>query len=147
MGLGTELRAGLAAAVPFLLSHHVPADWDRCYAPVVFGQRVHVCARCSGVYPGIVAGLIVSALGPAVLTDLVLVAVLPLPALVDWTVATFTTRRGTNSVRTYTGLLLGYGYGLGLTILLSGPRLPVLGIGAVYAVAAGFLVSRSETVA
>ncbi len=147
MGIGAELRAGLAAAAPFLLSHHVPAERHRCYAPVVFGRRVHVCARCSGVYPGIAAGLVVPAIGPAVLVDLRLVAVLPLPALLDWAVTTFTPRRGTNGVRTLTGLLLGYGYGLGLTVLVSGPRLPVLSIGAVYAVVAGVLVSRSETVA
>jgi uncharacterized membrane protein len=147
MGIGAELRAALAAAAPYMLSHHVPAQRHRCYAPVIFGRRVRLCARCSGVYPGIAAGLVSAVVGPAVLVDLRLVAVLPLPALVDWAVTSFTPRRGTNSVRTLTGLLLGYGYGLGLTVLVSGPRLPVLGIGVGYAVVAGLLVSCSETVA
>ncbi len=144
MGIGTELRAGLGAAAPYLLSHHAPAEHDRCYAPAVFGRRVHVCARCSGVYPGIAAGLLFPATGSGVV---VLVALLPLPALVDWTVTAFTRRRGHNAVRTLTGVLLGYGYGLGLTALVSGPRLAVLGTGVGYALVAGFLVSRSETVA
>ena len=146
MGIGTELRKGLAAAAPFLLSHHAPAERDRCWCPVIFGRRVHVCARCSGICPGIVAGVVAAAVGPGVLVDPRLVALLPLPALVDWTLTTFTERRGTNSLRTLTGLLLGFGYGLGLTVLVSGPAVPVLVVGAVYGVAAAVLVSLSETV-
>ena len=145
MDLGAELRKGLAATAPFLLSHHVPAERYRCYAPAVFGRRVHLCARCSGVHPGIAAGLLAAAFGPAFLADLRLVAVLPLPALVDWAVTTFTRRRGSNAVRTLTGALLGYGYGLGLAALVSGPRGPVLAVGAVYAAAAGVLVPLSDT--
>jgi len=146
MGLTTEIRQGLAATAPFLLSHHVPPEHDRCYAPVVLGRRVYLCARCSGVYPGIVAGVVVPTVGPGVPWTALLVALFPLPALLDWTLTAFTDRRGTNGVRTLTGVLLGFGYGLGLTALVSGPRVVVLVIGAIYAVATGVLVSLSETV-
>lgn len=134
-----ELREGLAETRRYLFSHHVPEERYRCYAPVVFGRRVHLCARCSGVYPGIVAGLLAPLVAPAPFTTLLVAAVLPLPALVDWALTSLTGRRGYNAVRTATGALLGYGYGLGLRHLLAGDW-TVLIVGVGYAVAAGLLV-------
>ena len=135
-----ELSAALAATRRYLLSHHEPGASHRCHAPVVFGRRVRLCARCSGIYPGIVAGLATFLLGPARLSGLAVVAALPLPALVDWTATAFTPRRGSNRVRTATGAALGYGYGAGLgRLLLAGDR-RVLAVGAAYgAVAAALL--------
>ena len=135
------LREGLAEARPYLLSHHEPAEYHRCYSPVVAGRRVHVCARCLGVYPGIVAGLFTLALGGPV--SVVLVALTGLPALLDWTLTTFTDRSGYNVVRTATGALLGWGYGVGLTLLLFHGRLAIVAIGLVYALVAGVLLARS----
>jgi uncharacterized membrane protein len=138
-----ELWVGLAETRRYLLSHHVPGERYRCYAPVVFGRRVHLCARCSGVYPGIVAGLFALLVAPAVPATLLLIAVLPLPALVDWALTSLTGRRGYNAVRTATGLLLGYGYGLGLRHLLAGDW-TVLVVGVGYAAAAGLLVAADR---
>ena len=42
------------------------------------------------------------------------VALAPVPAMVDWAVTTLGDRRGTNAGRTLTGGLLGVGYGVGL---------------------------------
>ena len=53
-----EFREGVAETRRYLLSHHEPEEFDRCYAPSVRGRRVHLCARCCGVYPGIAAGLL-----------------------------------------------------------------------------------------
>lgn len=136
-----EVRTALAATRPYLLSHHEPTEWDRCYAPLVGDQRVRLCARCLGIYPGIVAGLLASLVGSPLPTGLAVVALLPLPALVDWTVTAFTPRRGLNSVRTATGLALGFAYGVGLGTLFRTGDLRVLAIGVVYAFLAGFLVS------
>ena len=135
-----EVRAGLAATRPYLLSHHEPEEYHRCYAPTVAGRRVRICARCLGVYPGIAAGLLVSVSGWPLPTGLLAVAVLPLPALVDWTATAFTARRGWNPVRTATGAALGYAYGVGLAALFLDGDLRVLAVGAAYAVAAGLLL-------
>lgn len=135
-----EFRSGLRETRGYLLSHHEPHEHDRCYAPTVAGRRVRLCARCSGIYPGIVAGLVAFFLGPSWLASIASVAVLPLPALVDWTVTQYTTRRGSNPLRTATGLLLGYAYGLGVGLLLGAGDPRVLLVGVAYAVLAGGLL-------
>lgn len=136
------VRAGLAETRRYLLSHHEPAEHYRCYAPVVFGRRVRLCARCSGVYPGILAGLLAVLVGPAALSRFAVVAVLPLPALLEWAATAFTDRRGWNGVRTATGALLGYGYAIGLGRLFLAGDLRVLAVGVGYGLAAAGLLAR-----
>lgn len=140
-----EFREAFARTRGFLLSHHLPGERYRCYSPRPFGRRVHICARCAGIYPGIAAGALAAMFAPSPLTQFALIALLPGPALVDWTVTSLTDRRGYNVVRTATGALLGYGYGLGLARLASGD-VRVLGIGAAYALAAGVLLAVESTV-
>lgn len=134
-----ELRKGIDETRRYLLSHHPPSEYDRCYAPVVSGRRIHLCARCAGIYPGIVAGLLAFAFAPVAITGVALVAVLPLPALVDW-LATRRARSGSNVVRTATGAALGYGYALGLGHLLVGGDVRVLAISLAYGLVAGLLL-------
>lgn len=135
-----ELRKGLAETRPYLLSHHLPGQRHRCYRLRPFGRRIDVCARCSGIYPGIVLGVLGSLFGPGSVADLVFVVVLPLPALIDWMVTSLGDYRGSNPIRTATGALLGYAYGLGLaTLFLDGdPRVLVIGLG--YAATAAVLL-------
>jgi uncharacterized membrane protein len=140
----SELRKGISETWPFLLSHNLPSNFDRCYSFRLFGRDVHLCARCSGIYPGIFAGVLAFPVVPAAFTSVIVVALLPIPALVDWSVTAFTPRRGHNPVRTTTGLLLGYAYGLGLTHLFAGHDLRVLAIGVVYAVIAVLLITRES---
>lgn len=142
-----ELRKGLARTRPYLLSHHTPSELYRCYAPELRGRRVHLCARCTGIYPGILVGLVTAVLTSGIVhsptVSLFVVLVCPLPALVDWTVTTFSRRRGYNAVRTATGLLLGLAYGIGLYRLVLGGDLRILLVGVVYAVVAGSLIALS----
>ena len=135
-----EVRRGLAMARPFLLSHHLPEDYDRCYAPVIRGRTVRVCARCAGIYPGILAGLWAIVAAPALLNHVSLVALLPAPALLDWGLSAFTSRAGSNPGRTATGVLLGYGHGLGLGHLFVRGTVSVVAVGIGYAVLAGSLL-------
>ncbi|WP_254839724.1 DUF2085 domain-containing protein [Natronomonas marina] len=136
-----EVREALAETRRYLLSHHEPHEFDRCYAPVLFGRRVRLCARCSGIYPGIAAGIVAHAVGPPAATGLALVALLPLPALVDWAATAFTDRRGHNPVRTATGAALGYGYGVGLGLLVGAGDFRVLAVGVAYGAAAAALLA------
>ncbi|MGZ0747431.1 DUF2085 domain-containing protein [Haloparvum sp. AD34] len=138
-----ELRAGLAETRQYLLAHHEPAEYDRCYRVRVRGREEHLCARCLGVYPGIVVGLLAVHLGW--LPDLQLLAVATLPALAlgDWALTALGDRDGTNPVRTWTGVALGVGYGTGLGRLLFVGDARVVGIGLGYAVVAGMLLLRS----
>ncbi|MBX0295566.1 DUF2085 domain-containing protein [Haloarcula nitratireducens] len=114
-----ELRRGLAATAPYLLSHHTPDEHYRCHRLPVAGRTVHLCARCSGVYPGIALGVVAFLLGVAPGAWFPVVALGPLPALVDWALTTLTDRRGKNAVRTATGGLLGLAYGLAVPWFLT----------------------------
>lgn len=140
-----EVRAALAATRPYVLSHHEPEEWDRCYAPSVGSHRVRLCARCLGIYPGIVAGIVASLLASPLPTGLWVVAGLPLPALVDWTATAFTDRSGWNSVRTATGVLLGYAYAVGLGLVLGDMDLRVILVGIGYGAVATTLLYYHRT--
>lgn len=140
-----EFRAGVTETRRYLLSHHEPEEWYRCHCPEVRGRRVRICARCSGIYPGIAAGLLGYLFGPPLLASMAVVAAFPLPALVDWALTSFTDRRGYNAVRTATGALLGYAYGLGLALLLGEWNLAVVGVGVAYGVAAAVLLFYHRT--
>ncbi|QGN07672.1 DUF2085 domain-containing protein [Halorhabdus sp. CBA1104] len=140
MGLWIELRRGLARARPYLLAHHRPERRYRCYRVSLFGSRIALCARCSGLYPGVAVGLIAFFLAGPPFVGLVLIALLPAPALCDWVVTSVRDRRGSNVIRTATGALLGYAYGLGLATLFLDGDLRVLGIGVGYAAIAAVLL-------
>lgn len=141
-----ELRKGLSETRQYVLSHHERSERYRCYSPIVFGRRIDVCARCSGIYPGIFAGVALHLTAPTTFSHVVLAGFLPLPALVDWAATSFTAKRGYNVVRTTTGALLGYGYGLGIAALLSVHAIWILMLGVLYALTAGILVTIHRTV-
>jgi uncharacterized membrane protein len=131
------LRAALAETRHYLLAHHEPHRYHRCYAVRVRGQTVRLRARCSGVYPGVAAGLALFLTGLFASVHLAVVALFPLPALVDWLVTHVRSTDGWNPVRTTTGFLLGTGYGLGPGLLVLDGELLVLGVGIGYALLAG----------
>jgi len=142
--IGSELRTGLARTGRYLLSHHEPQEYYRCHRLAVGGRSVRLCARCSGVYPGILAGAVL------VLTDTApgawpwLVACGPAPALSDWAATTFTPRRGSNAVRTLSGALLGLGYGVAVPWVLTARPPWLLAVAAGYGGVAAALVVRSR---
>lgn len=74
-----------------------------------------------------------------------LVAVLPIPALTDWVLTSFTERRGYNVFRTLTGATLGFGYGIALVLLFVEHDLVTFLVGMVYAVIAGGLLMLKGT--
>lgn len=147
--LGEGVADGLAETRRYLLSHHEPAHYDRCYVVPFRGRRIRLCARCAGIYPGIGAGVVAAAYaGVGGWPLLLVVAVFPAVALVDWARTAFTGAAGTNPVRTGSGALLGIGYGMGTLEFLTSfdPRL--LAIAVVYGSLAAALLTlerRSRT--
>ena len=141
--LRRELRRGLGRTRSYLLAHHRPAEYDRCHAVDVAGRRVHVCARCSGVYPGIVAGLTLFATGTGAPLWPWLVTLGPAPALVDWAVTTLGDRRGHNAGRTLTGILLGLAYGLAVPWFLTERPLWLVGVAVAYGAFAAIGLHRA----
>jgi uncharacterized membrane protein len=134
----SEAWTGLTEARRYLLSHHDSEAWDRCHAIDIPGTErpVRICARCSGIYPGIALGAAFVITGTLPVVPW-LVAVLPAFALLDWSATRFTSHQGTNATRTATGFGLGLGYGMGLVAVVRGEsRIAVLLVGAVYALLA-----------
>ena len=100
---------------PFVLSHHPPSQLHRC----VQVGGVHLCARCLGVYPVMLAAIgvqIVLKAGLAWPADPWIAFLLPVPALVDWARGKLDPATGSNASRLGTGALLGLS--LGRTIFL-----------------------------
>jgi uncharacterized membrane protein len=134
----SEARAGIAETRRYLLSHHEPGEWDRCHAITVPGRKrpVRLCARCSGIYPGIALGIGLVSTGALPVIPW-LVAVLPAFALLDWARSQFTSHDGRNIVRTTTGFALGVAYGMGfLGVLRGDARVAIIAGGFGYALLA-----------
>ncbi len=92
----------------FLLSHHPPAAaGDRCFRV----GPLRLCARCSGLFPALLAGLLVQRLLPLTASrwDLPVELALILPALWDHARSVANPKAGSNPIRAFTGQLLGLG--------------------------------------
>lgn len=137
-----EFREGITETRRYLLSHHRPEDWDRCYALTVHGTQYHLCARCSGVYPGIVLGLVAYLGGVLPSWHWVVILMFPIPALVDWWLSSTGIVTSWNPLRTVTGGLLGGAFGLGLGLFFGSGSLWVVGVGGLYGATALVLLYR-----
>ena len=129
----------------FLLSHHKPEKLHRTIRISLRGRNVYLCARCTGIYTGILSVLIAWFLGfnfPEWLY-LPLFSILPAPSIVDWLTQSCKLRESRNTIRISTGYLLGISEGLFFLMLIKGLfylflfALAVLGgyIFSIYAVA------------
>ena len=100
----------------FLLAHHRPEEYDRCYE--LGGQ--HFCARCAGLYPALllVLGLQLGGVVGAVRAEWAVLFLLPVPAIFSWARRRLTGAAGSNPFATVTGALLGVALGRGLFLYL-----------------------------
>ena len=106
--------------IDFLLAHHRPEEYDRCYAL----GGVHLCARCAGLYPvlALVLGLQLAGVVGAVRAEWAVLYLLPVPAVFSWARRRLTGAAGSNPVSTLTGALLGVALGRGLYLYLRDHR-------------------------
>jgi uncharacterized membrane protein len=133
--LRNGLKTGLVATAPYVLSHHREGD-HRCYVLSVRGRRLRLCARCSGVYPGIALGVFAWATSALAPLEFLVVATLPAVGLGHWTYVAATDDPGDNRVRTLSGLCIGVGYGLAVPWFLTTFDLRLVAVGVAYALAA-----------
>ncbi|HLT28845.1 MAG TPA: DUF2085 domain-containing protein [Myxococcaceae bacterium] len=109
----------------YWLSHHPPEELDRTWRL----GGLHVCARCLGVYPVLLLGLVIQfALGAPLQLRLdgMMGVVLTMPALFDWAYGRWRPHAGSNLWRTSTGVLLGVALARSLYVHLQRPFPPVL---------------------
>ncbi len=105
-----------------LLSHHMPEKLHRTIRVGFRGRNIYLCARCTGIYSGILSVFVAGFLGfnfPAWLI-LPLISILPLPPAVDWVTQSCKLRESMNTIRISTGFLLGISEGLVIWLLFKG---------------------------
>ncbi|MBI5482596.1 MAG: DUF2085 domain-containing protein [Deltaproteobacteria bacterium] len=102
--------------VDFLLAHHRPDEYDRCYSL----GGVHLCARCAGLYPALALLLALQLQGVvgAIRAEWAVLYLLPMPAIFSWARRRLTGAAGSNPVSTVTGALLGVALGRGIFLYL-----------------------------
>ena len=95
------------------LAHHAQSEQERCLLIPLAGRRVAICARCTALYPTLIAALVVQGLvgaPPHGRLDWLFLA-LQLPMLMDWGAARLRMRAGSNASRLLTGAIGGLGLG------------------------------------
>jgi len=100
------------ALIAFLLSHHTADKIHRCLRLNFGSHQLHLCARCTGSYLGIMTGFFSLYLFKHALNEVQLVfliCLLALPALLDWSTQKLDLRESANEIRVATGFLLGLG--------------------------------------
>jgi uncharacterized membrane protein len=105
--LGKFVRLGFA--------HHTDLYIQRTIGLGILGWEQRFCTRCSGQWFGAVvcvAASLVARLEITLVVWSVAVALLPLPALIDWVTQTWGIRESGTLLRLVTGGLLGIGIGL-----------------------------------
>ena len=105
-----------------LLSHHRSEKLHRTIHLNLRGKNIYLCARCIGIYSGILSLFIAWFLGfeiPAWLY-LPLILILPLPSAVDWITQSCKLRESKNPIRIFTGFFFGITQGLFLLMLVKG---------------------------
>ncbi len=126
------------SAREFLLSHHIPARYDRTLSLCIGTRRVHLCARCSGQLLGGLAFVVLFFTIPEFRTQLftppyqLLIGIGPLGATVDWLTQSVGQRKSRNPVRVLTGALLGFTLVDALSLILTERWLDVIAAGIIF---------------
>ena len=98
----------------WVLSHHSAEELHRCYRLPLTARGLHVCARCLGLYPVLVATIGFEAGVWRFESSWRWLAAFALvtPAVIDWSRSMLFGTEGRNLWRTGTGALAGLGLGL-----------------------------------
>jgi uncharacterized membrane protein len=138
--LGQEKADSRPSLWFLILSHHSFARLSHTFRISVGTRNVYVCARCTGIAIGMIAGLAyVNVLAEWFFQYPVLIFVFTSPAAIDWLLQVFKWRESTNSRRLITGALIGQTYLVGLIALVR-HWLPLLTIYAIAFAAYGAIL-------
>ncbi len=136
-----ELKIGLSETSKYLLSHHLPNDYDKCISIYVGGKIIHLCSRCSGVYIGISTGFLAN-LFHIFEPNMLIILIFPMFALIDWFVTAFNMHKSNNTIRIASGFFLGLAYIFAaLLAIREFPNFLVITTGALYALLAVLLLA------
>ncbi|WP_094227049.1 DUF2085 domain-containing protein [Methanolobus psychrotolerans] len=129
-----EILSGLNETSKYLLSHHEYQEYYKCLELKFSGKKHYICSRCLGIYTAIISNFLYYSSISEKHLPYATIALLPMAALVDWSVTAFGIHRSNNLFRIISGLLLGIAYFNGLILLFQNQTDHViLAIGAFYA--------------
>lgn len=100
-----------------LLAHHYREDFDHCYTLRTKKRDYYLCARCLGLYPAVFITMSfvfsgVFRLSPGRSYDLLTLGCGI--GVLEWGIVRLGFWEGNNFLRTFTGVIMGIGMGIGL---------------------------------
>lgn len=95
-----------------LFAHHEPAEFYRTLEFRLFGSSLRFCTRCTGIFIGIIATLLLFNFYANIPSQFQLFILLffSIPAIIDWMLYKYEIWNGTNIIRLISGLMLGINY-------------------------------------
>ncbi len=103
-----------------LISHHPPSLYGHCLRLSFRGRSLYFCGRCTGIYGGLVLGIVLLLIFQVNLTPewfwFMFSVLLGFTTVVDWMSQRLTPRKTTNHIRAITGF--GSGFGLAIIFLM-----------------------------
>ncbi len=149
-GLKTAINDVGKDRVTQLIAHHEPKNYDRTLFFKYKKNALRLCARCTGVYLGIILGITATILDYDPFTSMAgqyLMALMTLPAVIDWSFTRLKIWKSNNPTRITTGLLMGLAYPLYWLALLQNPLNPILWTSAItYALIAALTINPKKSI-
>lgn len=98
----------------YLLSHHLPKEYNRCIILKFHNKKIRICSRCSGWYISFLLFwvLFFSGLNFFLNYKIIILYLFPIPAIIDWSLHRFKIYQGINLLRIITGFLIGLTFAL-----------------------------------
>ncbi|WP_164999248.1 DUF2085 domain-containing protein [Methanohalophilus profundi] len=136
------MKEGVKLTSKYILSHHQPHEYYKCYHCSFFGRHVFFCSRCLGIYMGILLGFILFPFNLFTQKEYYLIiSIFPMFTLIDWSISAFKLHKSHNFIRTFFGILLGIAYILALIIFFQTfLNFKLILIGTIYAILSIFLI-------
>lgn len=107
----------------YILSHHEPKDYNRCFFITLHEKRTYICSRCAGWYTSFLLFWILSFLRVEFFLNysFIILYFFPMPAIIDWSLHRFKIYEGTNLTRIFSGFLIGLTFATLLYTFLKNP--------------------------
>lgn len=126
-----------------LIAHHEAANFHKTILFRVFNTNIRLCTRCTGIYLGIIATilLLLFAINIPHILQLIIIFAFPIPAMIDWGLDKYNLWKGSSTTRFVSGFMLGICYIFLWARFIKNPLDIMVWLSAVvYSTIAGFIL-------
>lgn len=126
-----------------LIAHHEPAQYHKTLRFQIFNTYIRLCTRCTGIYLGIIATILLFMLAVKIPNtfQLLIIFAFPIPAMIDWGLDKYNLWKGSNTTRFVSGFMLGICYIFLWARFIQNPLdIMVWSIAVVYSAIAGVIL-------